>query len=449
MKFHGSIDMAEGTSVKNLTVASGPAYPDEPNLGELFYHTVDGLCLYTTEWISISSISESSVLGTTGQIVVTDNGNGTSTLSIAQDAVLPGAGAIQIPSGPTAQRKSNVLDGGFRYNEDTKGFEGFADGAWVKFIVGASDLSALQMRRTTTRTLNTTQTEITFDTVDYSNSTDLVRGTNTAQLIAATAGLYAVTFECECINTTNANIDYFQMRLNGVAIPRGLITLNCRSTRMRASKTIFVYLNADDYITVVGYSSTGTTGTMQIGATLSAFSMRGAQGPAGPAGGQGSIYLAAPQFDNPVTSNWAVNALAPVSADPINTALPVRAFDDTLEEGIGFTVYVPPGVSSMTINVTGKAATAPAGSAAVVMRMYGRAVNAGSAVGVWSSAVQLTAFDIGANTFYQTYLRTIPIASLGLTEGTTAQIELTRQGNAAEDTLSGDFQLLNALVSFA
>ena len=216
MKFHGSIDMAEGTSVKNLTVAKGPAYPDAPNLGELFYHNEHGLSVYATEWISLSSIMrESRVSGTHGQLVVTDNEDGTATLELASDVVLPGVGAVQLPAGSTAQRKLDVVDGGLRYNVDAKSFEGFADGSWVKFLVDTSDLAAIQLRRTTTRSLNTTQNEITFDSIDYSNSTTLDRGANTAQLVANAAGLYAVTFECECVNTTNSNTDYFQIRLNG------------------------------------------------------------------------------------------------------------------------------------------------------------------------------------------------------------------------------------------
>ena len=52
MRILGSMDMAEGTSVKNLTVARGDEYPSNPNAGELFYHNTHGLVIYdsTNTW---------------------------------------------------------------------------------------------------------------------------------------------------------------------------------------------------------------------------------------------------------------------------------------------------------------------------------------------------------------------------------------------------------------
>jgi hypothetical protein len=41
------LEMTEGSQVKNLTVASGAAYPDAPTDGELFYNTsIPSLCVY-------------------------------------------------------------------------------------------------------------------------------------------------------------------------------------------------------------------------------------------------------------------------------------------------------------------------------------------------------------------------------------------------------------------
>ena len=52
MKFYGSVDMAEGTSVSNFTVSRGAEYPSNPNAGELFYHNTYGLivCDSDTTW---------------------------------------------------------------------------------------------------------------------------------------------------------------------------------------------------------------------------------------------------------------------------------------------------------------------------------------------------------------------------------------------------------------
>ena len=389
--------------------------------------------------------------GTANQVAVT-NGDGTAgnpTIALVNDATLPGTGGINVPAGPTAQRKVGA-DGAIRYSTTSPGFEGLVAGVWENFVTGTADLAAIQLRRTTTLALTTTQTDITFDTVDYANDTTaLSRGTTTSQLVCRRAGLYAVTFDCENINTTNANIDYFQIKQNGVAVARGLISVNSRSTRLHNTKTVFLYMNAGDYVSVAAYSSTGTSGTLQIGAALSAFSMQGNQGVAGIAGGQSTMYFAATNFDNPNNANWAVNALAPVVSDTANASLSVRAFDDTAEEGIGCTVYIPPSVSNITFKITGKAATAPTGSASAIMRVYGRAIPSGAAVGAWSSSSQMTSLDMSTNVYYQDFTRTVSLASLGLTAGTNAQLEITRYGASAADTLIGDFQILSATVSFS
>jgi hypothetical protein len=49
------LEMTEGSQVKNLTVASGAAYPDAPTDGELFYNTsIPALCVYHLgEWSAV------------------------------------------------------------------------------------------------------------------------------------------------------------------------------------------------------------------------------------------------------------------------------------------------------------------------------------------------------------------------------------------------------------
>lgn len=320
-------------------------------------------------------------------------------------------------------------------------------------ITDASDLVALQLRRTTTQPLTTTATDITFGTVDFANDTDvLTRGVTTSQAIAKVAGLYMVVFECETINTTSANLDLFQLKLNGVAVPQGLATVNCRSTRQHVVKTVILQLAANDYITVAASSNTGTSGTMQIGASLSVIRMQGLKGDKGEAGAMGgssSLYYPAATFDNPNNASWAVNALAPVTADPANASLLVRTFDDTAEEGVGCTVYVPPSATSITFTFVGKCATAPTSVKSVVPRIYSRLIPMGSAVGAWSAATQLTALTIPTNIYYNTFTQTLTLASLGLTAGGTHQLEITRQGSNASDTLVGDFHMLNTTISFS
>jgi hypothetical protein len=78
-----------------------------------------------------SSINPRTLTGTASQILVT-NGDGQSgdpTIGLENDTVIPGTGAITIPSGSSAQRPTGV-DGQFRYNTSFGGFEGYSNGNW-------------------------------------------------------------------------------------------------------------------------------------------------------------------------------------------------------------------------------------------------------------------------------------------------------------------------------
>lgn len=55
MKNYG-LHLAEGASITNLVVPSGDAFPDAPDLGELFFKTIDdpGLFVFKDTWILLS-----------------------------------------------------------------------------------------------------------------------------------------------------------------------------------------------------------------------------------------------------------------------------------------------------------------------------------------------------------------------------------------------------------
>lgn len=73
------------------------------------------------------------ILGTANQIAVANgNGNGNPTLSIVDNAVLPGVGAITLPLGSDAERPSGSY-GQIRYNTDLGQFEGYNSSGWSPF----------------------------------------------------------------------------------------------------------------------------------------------------------------------------------------------------------------------------------------------------------------------------------------------------------------------------
>ncbi|RYF18862.1 MAG: hypothetical protein EOO77_10730, partial [Oxalobacteraceae bacterium] len=81
-----------------------------------------------------------------------------------------------------------------------------------------------------------------------------------------------------------------------------------------------------------------------------------------------TFYFYADQLDNPTSSDWSVNLLAPASNDATNGALVVRAFDDTAEEGVGFMLSIPTGVTTLNLRLKGRAATAPTATVGAVFR---------------------------------------------------------------------------------
>lgn len=80
-----------------------------------------------------------SITGTASQIDVTngDGGLGDPTISLANNVVMPGTGAMKPPVGTSAQRPGLPTDGLFRFNVDTSNFEGYTSGSWQAFsLVG-------------------------------------------------------------------------------------------------------------------------------------------------------------------------------------------------------------------------------------------------------------------------------------------------------------------------
>ncbi len=85
-----------------------------------------------------TSVSGRTITGTANQIAVA-NGTGASadpTISIVDNPVLPGTGAVTMPKGTSAQQPAGA-EGQFRFNTDTQTFDGYASGNWSQFsLVG-------------------------------------------------------------------------------------------------------------------------------------------------------------------------------------------------------------------------------------------------------------------------------------------------------------------------
>ena len=84
------------------------------------------------------------ILGTANQITVANgNGTGNPTISISDNPILSGTGAVTLPKGTNAQQPAGV-DGQLRFNTSTSTFDGYSAGSWRQFSLtgGVTSFSA-------------------------------------------------------------------------------------------------------------------------------------------------------------------------------------------------------------------------------------------------------------------------------------------------------------------
>jgi hypothetical protein len=162
----------------------------------------------------------------------------------------------------------------------------------------------------------------------------------------------------------------------------------------------------------------------------------------------GKVFLA-DQLDNPNSSDWAVNALAPASACPINAALTVRRFDDTTEEGVGFSLTIPSGVTNMKLTFKSYPIPAPPGGTRYVApKLYSRGYPDNAARGSWSAGTTYSDIAIPNNQYTQYDSEEKTLSTLGLTAGRFYQFELTRVSPSGTN-LTGDWALIELGVEFS
>jgi hypothetical protein len=94
--------------------------------------------------VGSTSLSPRTITGTTNQITLVngDGQSGNPTISIADNAVMPGTGAETVVSGTTGQRPVGSA-GQFRYNTTTARFEGFQSGNWYNIGVGDGTVTSV------------------------------------------------------------------------------------------------------------------------------------------------------------------------------------------------------------------------------------------------------------------------------------------------------------------
>ena len=160
-------------------------------------------------------------------------------------------------------------------------------------------------------------------------------------------------------------------------------------------------------------------------------------------------YLFMPdQLDTPNNADWAVNSFAPLTVDSLNNGLIIRTFDDTTNQGVGFTLPVPSGAANMQVNFKWRAQSTPAAARGIVMGIYTRQLANNAAVAAWSTKISFTTIVPATNTNYQYSGQKFTLAALGVTAGNLCQFEFIRDGAAVADTLVGNANLVELDVVF-
>lgn len=157
---------------------------------------------------------------------------------------------------------------------------------------------------------------------------------------------------------------------------------------------------------------------------------------------------------NPVNSDWKVNSLAPLSANATNNAIHVRRFVNSSETGVGFSVFIPTGYTSITFGFVYAASATHTATQNAILKLYWRAIGDSTAVsGTWVGAgdgvVTLTALSCpnDVNPHYASQTVALSGFSPALVSNKMYQFELTRDGANGSDTLTVDFYLMDLIIT--
>lgn len=275
--------------------------------------------------------------------------------------------------------------------------------------------------------------------------------------------LYTANF-VHNLGTTNLTITVYDTSDNSIVTPQNVSTPNTTTITVTAignTKTLKVVAVANGQSIVAGGSTPSSVITAYEGVTISAaatkLNFQGAGVGVVDAGsgttnitiGQRYTYFAA-ALDTPVNSDFAVNSLAPMIADPTYISLNVRSFSNSVEQGVATLVSIPTGATKVTFKIRGRAQTAPGTASVVQPRIYYRLLPNNSAVPAWSAAQELANISIPTNANFQYGQQTVNLSTLGMTAGNMYQIELTRRVTGVTGTnLASAFLMAEFTMEFA
>jgi hypothetical protein len=156
--------------------------------------------------------------------------------------------------------------------------------------IETGDLPACQIRRTTDFTFPGSWGDVTFDTTDFENDTDVLEhdDSNTERINIKETGLYFITYKFQVIRSSS-NYSYSRILKNGSTVLDGSESEVNTYTNEEHELTgsFIISLQQNDYITLQAYENTSGSTTGTDDTILTIISLKGLRGEQGPAGQNG------------------------------------------------------------------------------------------------------------------------------------------------------------------
>ena len=457
-----------GTAGVNIPAGPTSARTSNPVIGSTRINTDTSQLEYYTgsAWISDNSIVAGtgiaiSTINGISTISTTSGGGTVSSVALAAPNIFNVSGSPVTSSGTlslslASQSPSTVLAA-------PSSVSGTPSFRWLSLLQG--DLSDVQL------TSPSTNQTLVFNGTKWVNSGTV--GANAAGLVgvgqsgaAAWTLLSGTTYYADFahnLGTYNVVVTVFDSSTN-IVVQSDLVTLtstnNVRIQVVGNTRTLRVVVVANGQSIVAGGSTPSSVVTAQAGVTVSAAATKlnftgqavnvtdAGSGTTNISFGARYTYFAN-SLDSVNNADFAVNGLSPVTTDPSYPSLNVRAFSNTVEQGVGFTCSVPSGATQATIRLKGRAATAQAASSVVMFKMYNRLIPNNGAIGNWYN-VNLANNVVPNSALFQYYTQVVPLSSIGLVAGNLYQFEITRPTSGFTGTnLAAAFLLVEVTLEFA
>jgi hypothetical protein len=332
-----------------LGITNGDGIAGNPTIGltgqalNLANASFNGFMILKTD----GSVTNTTLVGTSNQISITNaNGVGNPNISIADNAIMPGTGAMTVPQGTTSQQPVAPQVGMFRYDTTFGAFYGYSGGSWRQFSLSGGVTEVDTGTGLTggpifgTGTISIANTTVTAGT--YGNSTNVAQFTVNGQGQLTFAGNVAISASSIGAVTT----------INGTA------------NEITATGTTTVTLSLPTALTFTGktvtggtFSNTTVSGATQTGGTINNTPIGGSTASSG-AFTTLTASVSASVGGDTVTTNTATQTLTNKSISGSTntlTNIPNSALTNnsitigTTTVALGGTTLTPAGLTSVTV----------------------------------------------------------------------------------------------------